>query len=100
MHKNTFISQLVACSFAVVLACSMVPTVALAQPEGKRALTPLVCFEEQMTRISGYAGQGRVPSAVDPAYYYSPDGHAGISSRAVLPEKFDLRDAEGKNCVT
>ncbi|MEG1831658.1 MAG: lectin like domain-containing protein, partial [Raoultibacter sp.] len=100
MHKNTFISRLVACSFAVVLACGMVPTVALAQPEGESALTPLVSVEEQMARISGHTGQGIIPSAIDPSYYNYPEGYAGITPQAVLPEKFDLRDAEGRSCVT
>ncbi|MEG0989401.1 MAG: C1 family peptidase, partial [Gordonibacter sp.] len=93
-------SKMVACSFAVVLACGMVPTVALAQPEGESTLTPLVSLEEQMARLSGYTGQGIIPSVVDPSYYDYPEGYAGISSRAALPEKFDLRNVEGKNYVT
>ncbi|MEG0683017.1 MAG: C1 family peptidase, partial [Raoultibacter sp.] len=100
MQKKNYLSRLVACSFAVVLACGMVPTVALAQPEGESALTPLVSVEEQMARISGHTGQGIIPSAIDPSYYDYPEGYAGISSRAALPGKFDLRDVEGKNYVT
>ncbi|MEG0416839.1 C1 family peptidase, partial [Gordonibacter sp.] len=95
-------SKMVTCAFAVVLACSMVPAVAWAQPEGESALTPLVSIEEQMARISGHTGQGRIPSAVDPSFYSYPEGYAGISSRADLdlPPTFDLRNVEGKNYVT
>ncbi|MEG2477624.1 hypothetical protein, partial [Gordonibacter sp.] len=102
MRRSGFMSKMVTCSFAVVLACGMVPTVALAQPEGESTLTPLVSIEEQMARISGHTGQGRIPSAVDPSFYSYPEGYAGISSRADLdlPPTFDLRNVEGKNYVT
>ncbi|MEF9926103.1 MAG: C1 family peptidase, partial [Raoultibacter sp.] len=101
MQKKNYLSRLVACSFAVVLACGMVPTVALAQPEGESTLTPLVSVEEQLARISGHTGQGIIPSAIDPSYYDFPEGYAGISSRAGLPSKFDLRNnVEEKNYVT